>query len=693
MCAHSPTLTKHGFRPEIQGLRAIAVLSVLFFHIVPQVVPGGYVGVDVFFVISGYLMTGILYFEYLAKGTISLKSFYARRIRRLLPASTLVLAVVALLIFLLPSVRWAETAKEMISSSFYVQNWWLYSNTVDYWAQDSSPSILMHYWSLSIEEQYYIVWPILFLAIISAFKFLHKYPRQIFSITIAVICVASFIWSVYFTGQNQSQAYFSTFTRIWELALGGLLVIFLPYFKYVPKAIKALLGWAGLCLILFACFHFTSQTAFPGYAALLPTLGAVMVIIGGEVGEQWSVRNLLSYKPFQYFGDISYSLYLWHWPVIILYGYSGLQKGIGISLTDIVFMFCITLVLAHLSKVFIEDTFRKQTGFWGKDLNAFTILTLSFAVAMLAANFIWINYDNRTPNRGQTAQYGLEEKLLAALLDEPYDASLPLTPTLAEARWDKSELYALGRDPLFHESDVLPYEFGAQSDYTYHIVLVGDSQSAQWAPALERLSEKNAGLRFTVYTKSSCPFIATSHIIGRSKAEQEACATWNKDLMNELAEIKPDIVIMGIKREVDYVDIDDPEAEIQSLAADYLATWNRLTAMGCKVLVIAETPILDYHAVECLAAPGANVAKCSTARDRAVGDERLLTLVMSQNKNPDVFFMDLNDRICIQKKCLPVRGQVLVFRDRRHLTKTFVRLLAPDFAEIFRNEYGIPINN
>lgn len=688
---HAQPSLKYTFRPEIQGLRAIAVLAVLFFHIIPYAVPGGYVGVDVFFVISGYLMTGILYHEYLAKGSISLKAFYARRIRRLLPASTLVLAVVALMLFLLPSVRWPETAKEIISSSFYLQNWKLYFNTVNYWAQDSSPSILMHYWSLSIEEQYYIVWPILFLAIISMFKFLHKYPRQIFGITIVIICAASFIWSVCFTEQNQNQAYFSTFTRIWELALGGLLVIFLPYFRHVPKALIVLLGWGGMVLILYVCFHFDSQTAFPGYAALCPTLGAVMVIIGGEVREQWSVRTLLSYKPFQYFGNISYSLYLWHWPVIILYGYSGFQRGVGISPANIAIMFCIALILAHLSKVFVEDPFRAKDGGWVKRLNPFIILTFSLAITMLAANYVWIRYYNQNKNPALTGAVTLDEKMLTALLNQPYDASLPLFPELDDAFWDRSDLYFLKKDPSFNESDVRPYAFGQQSGYTHHIVLVGDSQTAQWAPALERISENNPALRFTVYTKSSCPFIDTTHIIGRSKQEREACSIWNQSVMRELEAAQPDIVIMGIKGFIDYVDVDDPETELQNVVDDYLATWNKLTALGCKVLVIAETPLLDNHATECLASPGANVIKCSTPRSQAIGDEKLLTLAMSKNKNPNVFFWSLNDRICTQQECPPVQGQVLVFRDKRHLTATFVRLLAPDFAEILRTEYHIPL--
>lgn len=686
-----PATKKDTFRPEIQGLRAIAVLAVLFFHIIPFAIPGGYVGVDVFFVISGYLMTGILYYEYLTKGSISLKAFYARRIRRLLPASTLVLTVVALMIFLLPSVRWVETAKEVISSSFYLQNWRLYFNTANYWVQDSSPSILMHYWSLSIEEQYYIIWPLLFLAIISMFRFMHKYPRQIFGIIIVIICAASFIWSVYFTAQNQNQAYFSTFTRIWELALGGLLAIFLPYFRYVPKVLKALLGWSGIVLILYVCFYFNSQTAFPGYAALLPTLGAVMVIIGGEVHEQWSVRKLLSYKPFQYFGNISYSLYLWHWPVIILYGYSGFQRGVGLSLTNAAIMFCISLILAHLSKVFIEDPFRIKGGIRAKRLNPFIILTLSLAITMLAANYIWLRYYNQNQGPALTGAVSLDEKTLAALLDKPYDVSLPLYPALDEAHWDRSDLYFLKKSPLFHESDARPYDFGKQSGYTHHIMLVGDSLTAQWAPALERISESNQALRFTVYTKSACPFIVTSHVMGRSKQEREARSIWNQNVMRELEAAQPDIVIMGIKRSIDYVDVDDPEEEMQIVVDDYLATWDKLTAAGCKVLVIAETPLLDNHATECLASPGTNVIKCSTPRGRAIGDEKLLALAMSKNKNPQVFFWNLNDRICTQQECPPVQGQVLVFRDKQHLTATFVRLLAPEFAEILRTKYQIPV--
>jgi peptidoglycan/LPS O-acetylase OafA/YrhL len=263
----SSVSASRGFQPEIQGLRAIAVMAVLVFHVWPDVLPGGYIGVDVFFVISGYLITGLLLREVERSGRISLVNFYRRRIRRLLPAAALVIIVSCMTVGMLPIVQWTDTAKEALASTFYLQNWWLAYQAVDYLAEDSAPGILRHYWSLSVEEQYYIFWPLLYIFVAASSHWARHHPRRTFAIMAIGIGVPSLLYSIYLTNQEPSSAYFVTTTRAWELAIGSGLAVFIHHAKSLSSSIRASIGLLGMISILISCLSFSEVTPFPGYAA------------------------------------------------------------------------------------------------------------------------------------------------------------------------------------------------------------------------------------------------------------------------------------------------------------------------------------------------------------------------------------------------------------------------------------------
>ena len=302
--------TMTGFRPDIQGLRAVAVIAVLLFHVWPDVVPGGFIGVDVFFVISGFLITGLLLREIESSGSISLLRFYERRVRRLLPAAVFVLLVVALATPLLPEVRWAETAVAIAASALYVENWHLAWLAVDYFGAEEPASPVQHYWSLSIEEQFYVVWPLVMIGVASfALHTAHDLRKCLF-IALAGISAGSLAASIALTDATPETAYFITHTRIWELGLGGLLA-FAPPLAWSRRG-NELARAAGIAAILIACFAFSPGTAFPGFAAILPTAGAALMILAGPANGGWSTERLLALRPMQYLGDTSYSIYLWH---------------------------------------------------------------------------------------------------------------------------------------------------------------------------------------------------------------------------------------------------------------------------------------------------------------------------------------------------------------------------------------------
>jgi len=346
-------LSTSNFRPEIQGLRAIAVCFVAVFHVWPHLVPGGYVGVDVFFVISGYLITGVLLREGERTGKIDLLAFYVRRARRLLPAAMLVLLLVGLLTpFWLPSALWRDGTNELAYSAFQLENWRLAAKAIDYLAATNAPSPVQHYWSLSVEEQFYVVWPGLIICAFWASRALRLSSRTLLRILFGAIVAGSLAASVWLTFTDPAPAYFVTYTRIWELGLGGLVALGVPALE---EGARRFLGFAGVAAILAAAFLFSTKTPFPGYAALLPTVGTVLVIVSGQSTSQLSAFALLKMRPFQFLGDISYSLYLWHWPIVVFFTQ---KTGEAISFWGGLAVLAASVGLAAISKVYVEDRFR-----------------------------------------------------------------------------------------------------------------------------------------------------------------------------------------------------------------------------------------------------------------------------------------------------------------------------------------------
>src|ERR1700761_7358311 len=313
------------FRPDIEGLRAIAIVAVLLCHAGVPFLAGGYVGVDVFFVISGFLITKLLLGELDRSGTISLRGFYARRAKRLLPLSAVLLATVGVLsMILLSPLRDTEVAGDIISAALYVANWHFAAQSVDYFAQGLEPSPVLHLWSLAIEEQFYLVWPGLMLAVTWFWRRRGRSIRPVLWVALALILAGSLVYGVILTNEKPAFAYFDTFARAWELGLGAALA--LVGTVKLPRLGAVALGWAGIAAIVYASFAFTGETSFPGTAALVPVLGAGALILSGTVlaatargvtGTRFGAGWVLALPPIRYVGRISYSWYLWHWPFLV----------------------------------------------------------------------------------------------------------------------------------------------------------------------------------------------------------------------------------------------------------------------------------------------------------------------------------------------------------------------------------------
>lgn len=362
----SQVTAKSPLRADIQGLRALAVTLVVAFHLWPQRLSGGYIGVDLFFVISGFLITSHLVKQVERDGTVKLAAFWARRIRRLLPAAFTVLgASLIAAVVLLPKSLLHQTLYELCASALYVQNWVLAASSVDYLASDNNPTMAQHFWSLSVEEQFYIAWPLL---IVGAVWLAIKVDRPAFTkrTAIAVVLVAVFVlslaFSTYETARSQPSAYFITPTRAWEFAAGGL-IAFLPAWDAVkfqlPRWVAPLIGWASLVAISVAAIRFDAATQFPGWKALIPVLAVAALIYFGADHARSMPGHFARFKPIQFIGDISYSVYLWHWPMIVLFPYVFDTK---LTLVAKVGILVASVVLAALTKKFIEDPARSSKG-------------------------------------------------------------------------------------------------------------------------------------------------------------------------------------------------------------------------------------------------------------------------------------------------------------------------------------------
>ncbi len=305
------------FRPDVQGLRAIAILLVVLFHAGVPGITGGYVGVDVFFVISGFVITGLLLRERSTSRRLSLLNFYGRRARRIIPAASLVLVVTVVAVFFyLGSFTGHQTAIDGQWASLFLANLHFAASETNYLASQSPPSALQNYWSLAVEEQFYIVYPLIFLVVLRLRVRISV--RQRLVALLVIVIVSSFAFSVVFTSINAPSAFFSPLTRAWELALGGLISVLSNDLRRIPQFIASLMTWVGLAAIVAASLLFTSATEYPGALVAVPVLGAGLIIAGGSAEPAWGAESLLRKRPFQLLALISYSLYLWHWPILII---------------------------------------------------------------------------------------------------------------------------------------------------------------------------------------------------------------------------------------------------------------------------------------------------------------------------------------------------------------------------------------
>ncbi len=343
------------FRPDVQGLRAVAVALVVLFHAHVPGLGGGYVGVDVFFVISGFVITGVLLREHTSTGSTSILHFYARRVRRILPAATLVIIAAVIASYaLLGPISGGQTAGDARWASLFLINVHFASTGTNYLSSQLPPSVLQNYWSLAVEEQFYLIYPTIFLVVAAVAR--RQGLRRRLGIVLGVAVVASFVFSIVQTSSNPTAAYFSPFPRVWELALGGLVAVSTAHLRRVPALVAAVMSWLGLGMILLAAVVFSPSTSYPGWRVALPVIGAALVIGGGVATTKNGAESLLRLRPFQWIGLVSYSLYLWHWPVLTI---AAERRGTeSLPVWDSLLWVLVSLGLAIVTYWLVENPIR-----------------------------------------------------------------------------------------------------------------------------------------------------------------------------------------------------------------------------------------------------------------------------------------------------------------------------------------------
>ncbi|MEU0314590.1 acyltransferase family protein [Nocardioides sp. NPDC006273] len=663
--------TKSSFRPDLQGLRAIAIGTVLVYHLFPAGwFGGGYIGVDVFFVISGFLITShLVSTSRKAGGRISLIDFYGRRARRLMPAAILVLTVTWLVSKLvLPTTRLADTAEQVRASTLYFQNWILAGNAVDYLKSDNAPSPVQHFWSLSVEEQFYVVWPLLFLLAWAVASVLRRsaetserglFANRVMLGLAAVVVAASLWWSIVETKADPAAAYFVTTTRMWELAAGGLLAL-LP--AAASKRLGALgpLSWIGLGAILASAVMISDSAAFPGAIAIVPVAGAVLMIACGAGNA--STNKLMSTRPMVFLGDISYSLYLWHWPVIVLWKTWTVDE---IGWVDGPAIAAVSIILAWLTKQFVEDPFRKSAFFSKSRWRS--LATLLLAIIPVALVSTW-----SAPAVGSASdKAGTRDYPGAAVLADPAVRvpHIEAIPDPAAAAEDWPDLGGTCQTPIM-ESRVQACWFGEKENPRKTIAFVGDSKTTQFFWSVRNWAEKK-DYAIVVLRHSICAWGSTMADIPGDDGPYVSCHRWGVKALDQIInDIKPDVVITTARPTLGTPDHRALDRVSWKAIGDGMADyWRKLIAHDIAVVGIKETPEMGTDIPDCLSKPGAKPSDCDRKRSKAIGSG--MPVEVAAKQVPRATFIDLNDQLCGPKWCKPVVGNIVVYIDSHHITKTY----------------------
>lgn len=634
------------FRPEIEGLRFIAALMVAVYHIWFQKVSGG---VDVFFVISGFLITISLINQINRTGRVSFTKFFGGLLTRLLPVATIGLLFVAIFTYLFyPEIYKENTFNEIFASLFYFENWQLAINSVDYLNQSDYKSPVQHYWAMSIQGQFYLIWFVIFY-LFNKFIFKENIKRntKILLSLFIIIFILSFVYSIYLTEENQAWAYFDVRTRVWEFALGGIIALVIDKIK-LPILLTSALSWVGLATIILLGLLFDVSTLFPGYIALIPTIGAIFIIISGNNQKNLGAEKLLSNKILMKLGGFSFSIYLCHWIILTLY------KTIfndDINLINGLLILISSILIAYILTEFIEKPIRN------KSLNP-KLKWSYFVIIIISISFICLYYKYELETSMSKVQSNNKYLGAAAIYtDQINDENKKFYPETNIARKDLAISYKDKCNNMGNESKNITCEYGEKNNYQYTIALVGGSHSAHWLGALETFAQKEK-IRIVNITKSDCRFSTDIQ-------KHPSCNKWNQTIIDHIVDINPDLVFTT-------VDISNGKEKV--VPQGFINQFNKLKEHNIQIFGVRDTPRLKINIPECINNMN-EIADCSfDKKDYIITPSPWDKL---ENKPSNIIYHDYTKYFCTNEKCLPAIGNTIIYLDREHVTQTYMRTLGP----------------
>lgn len=706
-------------RRDIEGLRALAVIAVIAYHAGVPLTGGGFVGVDVFLVISGFLITSLLLTEWDGSGRISLTRFYARRARRLLPISAAVLAATGLasVIWLEPT-RLDELGVDILAASGFAVNLVLAGRGTDYLAAELAPSAIQHYWSLAVEEQFYVLWPALILIAL-------RLGRRTAVGAVVALTAASALASALLTGPHPTWSYFGLHTRAWELGLGALLAVTLTATRRAPENLRAGLGWIGLVAIGIAIATFDRVEHFPGTWAALPVIGAALVLISGDDNPR-GVARLLRLSPLQWAGSRSYSLYLWHWPALVI-GAAAIGREPGPLAT--VALVATSIALAEIGFRLIENPIRRSPRLARRSGLSLTVgaglLAVGAVVGLAVSN---VDTTTRTgviaaapepapalpevtepeaePPEGEPATVfsSANDEPTASIeatattttsttssttvppptpadaiaLDAIADALgarvVPdnLRPSLLEANRDTSPLYGTGCHQYLEERAAQGCVFG-DPDGDITVAIWGDSHAAQWFSAIDLIAEQR-GWRLVSITQGGCPVIDVLTWNRSGDAVFDHCAPWRDNVLDRFAEEEVDVVLLG--QHYGLLDADSRGAVSASVWAEQLPALLDRVSETMTPIVLIDSPDPPEDVPTCLSEHPEEIEVCEPGAPGNT-ETAVAATIREITAERGVGTIDPRPWLCVENRCPVVVGDILVYRDSHHLSDTFVRWFTP----------------
>ena len=702
---HGQTSAQTGFRPDIVGVRAVAVLAVVLFHAEVPGLGGGFVGVDVFFVISGFLITGLLWREANGTGTVGLRRFYGARARRLLPASAAV-GVVTMIgsVLLLPPLQVKSVLNDGITSALYVGNYWFVMRGVDYFGNHKLASPFQHYWSLGVEEQFYLVWPALIIGTAWLIRRVRRRTRveatssrRPYLVVLALVAAVSFALSLVATPWAPAVAFFSLPTRAWQLAAGGLVALTVVHWQRLSPRTASMAGWAGLAVILWACTKLSANTPYPGIAALVPTLGAALVIGAGCATPAQGCGRVLGLSSMRAIGRISYSWYLWHWPVLVL---APALLGHPLGLAARVAAALVSGGLAVLTLRVIEnplrfaDAVRRSPGRSLALGGAVTAVAVCVGMTLLTVVPTPVGHGAAVasptvttasvPAGSGLAAYDAAVQHAFAQVQAAVTASADiravpsnLTPSLADAESEQKAYAGKGclRTPLQAGQ---PECATGDTASTTTVALVGDSHAAIWNQAFEHAAAQRHW-RLETLAKAACPLmnLRVTNPFRHLVELVEHCEQWRGQILARLSAEHPRLVVVSAFRGYG---VDESLTGWNSYDPLWIDGLTRLVQQlretGAKVLVLGPVPNPHSGVPICLSGHLDDATVCAPPRSTALNHVGIAAESAATTASGGQY-ADVTDLFCTTDRCPVIVGNTLVYVDESHLTFEYSRLLAP----------------